>query len=277
MIDESFSTAGDNKIPWLYRYQSANLSHLAEMLSEHRLHVVNPRLFNDPWDAQPFLYIPTNDEPEKELVVNFMADGAKPPLTESEKEDLKKSFLLHEPNFEKFILEMTRGVREHAFNTFRLYCLTQKSNCELMWAHYSNKHTGIRLQFSTQYPLFKTAYKIEYAHEYPKILPIKEMVNTRATMLVKSQSWSYEEEYRIVTFDSNSNAALAGKVPTHILSTQDKLPFDISALESITFGCRFPENEIQTYKKVINSLAPNVRLLRARKIENHYDLRIDPI
>ena len=271
---DAFPSAFSEKIDWLYHYQSGNLAHLAETLTNSTLHFSNPRYFNDPWDSKPFFYIPSNEDPEKEIITNQLIAGAKPPLNSAE-ETLYRKEMQNAAFFEKSLLDMTNGLREHFFSTYRLYCLSEKSDCELMWAHYADKHKGLLLQFSTKKTIFGGAYKIEYQKEYPKILPQKNLITAKSALLTKSVAWQYEQEYRVLAFDEGAQSVLEGKAPKEVIVRKNKLIFDLSNLVSITFGCLFPPDEISTYKKVIQSLAPHIQLRQAYKIENNYQLGID--
>ncbi|PAU93419.1 hypothetical protein CK503_11845 [Aliifodinibius salipaludis] len=121
-----------------------------------------------------------------------------------------------------------------------IYSLSRTYKHELLWAHYASEHTGFCIEYDLETLVKDNIYQdffhfsVDYAKS-PPIIRMNDLKNGEANQLIrklagtKSKSWAYEEEIRIVSDE-------AGR--------QD---YDYSAVESIYFGLRMPEQK----KKVI--------------------------
>nr|WP_255233414.1 DUF2971 domain-containing protein [Aliifodinibius salipaludis] len=121
-----------------------------------------------------------------------------------------------------------------------MYSLSRTYKHELLWAHYASEHTGFCIEYDLETLVKDNIYQdffhfsVDYAKS-PPIIRMNDLKNGEANQLIrklagtKSKSWAYEEEIRIVSDE-------AGR--------QD---YDYSAVESIYFGLRMPEQK----KKVI--------------------------
>ena len=96
-----------------------------------------------------------------------------------------------------------------------IYSLSQTYNHELLWAHYANSHKGFCIEYDLDLLLTTNkmdkiySFPIKYSNKIPQVdisdisgkggLPIiKKLAGT------KSKSWSYEEEFRLITDQSGS-------------------------------------------------------------------------
>src|SRR5262249_27847691 len=50
---------------------------------------------------------------------------------------------------------------------YRIYCLSEKPDVPLLWAHYASSHTGICLEFDARRSPFTAAKKVGYVSAYP--------------------------------------------------------------------------------------------------------------
>jgi hypothetical protein len=88
--------------------------------------------------------------------------------------------------------------------TIGVACLTAKHDDLLMWGHYADGHRGICLEFATPGEPFSRASKVQYRSDVPRINPMdiledKDDVDLfGALLLTKHNSWSYEQEWRLV-------------------------------------------------------------------------------
>jgi hypothetical protein len=139
-----------------------------------------------------------------------------------------------------------------------IFCLSEKCDNILMWAHYSNSHYGFCLQFSTQNAFFGKSDPISYQVQLPKHNMINERIDPNK-YLIKAVDWEYEKEWRIFQ--------LAGS---------GVYQFPPQALTGAIFGCRItPENKT----KIINwcrQRTPRPQLYTAVPKETEYGLDIVP-
>jgi len=90
----------------------------------------------------------------------------------------------------------------------RFFCLARSSRDDnLMFAHYGDEHRGIRLKFVTDdmqaisdCSALALGRPVVYQHEIPKF----ESSKAHEFYYLKSDSWHYEQEYRVVASESTS-------------------------------------------------------------------------
>ena len=116
--------------------------------------------------------------------------------------------------------EYLRSVKrtwEEAIRTARIFCVSEEPNNFLMWAHYAGQHSGavveIRCIEDLDTPLC-AARKVEYRTRMPKLGSNREILLNALGLapepsneklyhdlaFVKSDHWSYENEWRCITY-----------------------------------------------------------------------------
>jgi len=262
----------------LYHYQSVRTSEdkkrLARILSSNTVFCSNPTDFNDPWDCKPcYDTVCLSDPTRYEQHVKYFMD-----IDYKHNELPRHEHLLREKRLreDKLFLEglvhqmgdaMSAGFSEK----YRVYCLTTKPNCTLMWSHYAGNHRGICLEFSGENPIFGTAFKVEYRESFPIMALDDEQDLGRVLMplFVKSNAWQYEDEYRIVAQERSKSDG-----ENTLMVDKGFLRFHPKALIGIIVGCMMPESEIEYVSKLIKKYAPHVVLKRATRVPNKYELVI---
>ena len=107
----------------------------------------------------------------------------------------------------------------HINDNFAITCFSKKSDEILMWSHYANKHTGFCVEYDfskcTNWAALITLFPVIYSKNRPhfpmsifeqsnnfKDITIKEgndsIISLIRLLLIKSDIWSYEEEWRII-------------------------------------------------------------------------------
>ena len=137
-----------------------------------------------------------------------------------------------------------------------------------MWAHYSNKHTGVCLEFSTKNILFGGAPEVSYRKDYPKYdLTSTDELKNIEPFLTKSDAWKYEGEYRLVAKEDRNG------VHKYMLYTQDNfLKIPDESLKSIIIGCMAPQSTIDEVKKLADLSPSSIRVMQTVKSHNKYAL-----
>ncbi len=94
-------------------------------------------------------------------------------------------------------------------DSVRVVCLSEVYDSMLMWSHYAQNHEGycIEYEFETDDWLYKHLHPVTYTNDR-YIVDKKDMLNNATkwiyeTTCHKSDVWSYEEEWRIVTPNLN--------------------------------------------------------------------------
>lgn len=148
----------------------------------------------------------------------------------------------------------------------------------LMWAHYSNKHRGIRIGF--EFPENKQRYGIAPMNYRPERAvfdiskqPLTDPTNAqmREIMRTKSEVWKYEDEYRLITA---SSICYRKPPPNDVL---EFLPFDSAWVRRVDFGLH---HDVSTRDKMIKDLAtqyPHVSWFQAVYHDEEFALCYQPI
>jgi len=253
----------------LYHYQKFNTDWLTATLRERKVFCSDLTALNDPWDCKPwFDHEPMAKDPaELEAMLDFFRNtkaGADP--ANAGVRNLWERRVRTDPGeLEKTVRQLS-DILAVEFAKRRIYCLTPDPCSTLMWSHYADKHHGICLEFYVGNDLFLTAKKVLYRSTYPKWVP-QAMEQIRLDMiLTKSADWEYEQEFRLIGTPEGSGhpLKLAG----------DFLRLPARALESVIIGCSATDETCAAVSNIVNTHAPEIRVKRAARAPNQYQLTI---
>lgn len=154
--------------------------------------------------------------------------------------------------------------KRQVVNEMGVLCFSASATHPLLWAHYADSHKGVCLEYDSEVRPVKGWKKYHY---YPiryssgrqlDVLSLGWEQAFFSLIAVKSDDWSYEEEYRLVT--------LMG--PGHQQGT-------MSSLTGLILGLRVHENSRRSRLKLFEALRgihrqrPNLRRLRYFCIGKH--------
>jgi len=126
-----------------------------------------------------------------------------------------------------------------------IYSLSQTYNHELLWAHYANSHNGFCIEYDLELLLQTNkmdkifSFPIEYSNKIPQV-EIQDISGKGGFPIIqklagtKSKSWSYEEEFRLITDQTGS------------------FQYNHKSIKSIYFGLRL---EDEKRKRIMDELA----------------------
>jgi hypothetical protein len=134
-------------------------------------------------------------------------------------------------NFKNKIIESAKTASRDKIREFRqkgIACFSEKEDDILMWAHYSDGHRGFCLEYDTNYEPFQKVHQVVYSASFPTINPadvlLGRLLNIPITHLTtKSEHWSYEKEWRVISDEGDKEFGIS-----------------VSALTGIYFGCAMP-------------------------------------
>jgi len=144
--------------------------------------------------------------------------------------------------------------------------LTEKNSNLLMWAHYVRSHTGFCIGFDDNNPFFnqKRSDRDELYHlrkvEYAKDRPTKRVMELTGVelLLVKSEDWFYEQEWRMCAVLSDSNRVIkVDMYPIHLFN------FPKSAVKEVILGARMENKKKDQLLNVLSSKYENVVVKQA--------------
>ncbi|HVH74728.1 MAG TPA: DUF2971 domain-containing protein [Stellaceae bacterium] len=262
----------------LFHYQRFVEGHLISLLSAGKLKLSRPDSFNDPWDSRVHYRVPTDLEERKRVVAHLAEWHRKhyPMMSEAERDLRAHEFMSHPTKLEAALSENEEKLRVVIRNQYRVYCLTEKPDSPLMWAHYARAHTGICLEFDARKapfteefpPLTGGLLKVEYRTAYPAY----DIVNGGyRALFTKSEDWSYEAEWRLIA----EERGFARSMWT-LKTDNDFLTLPSGTLRSVTIGCLADESSRQRIERLVSSNAPDVLVRRAMLAPDRYELIISP-
>jgi hypothetical protein len=258
----------------LYHYDRfEDPTRLERIVSENTIYCSNPNDFNDPWDCKPCFSKALLDDPEKyELTLQWFVWTSKklnPSIPDAEHERRIAALRADRPRLEWMIDQATQAMTPAILAQYRVYCLSTHADLPLMWSHYTGSHRGYCLEFSVKNELFCGALPVEYVDHYPELdLSDNSLDGALRVLLTKSNDWSYENEYRLIT-------AAPGYSYLDIPTTRDNLlPFPAGSLKAIIMGCRMPESAGERVRALVAGAGRPITLKAAHRIPDRYSLEI---
>jgi hypothetical protein len=279
-----------------FKYLSS--SSIKHVLRDRALKWSHPSLFNDPFDNELDI-LPHEDEQlmADQGLDNFMAllNGNQPiehlqnPLVNAQIEFLRQvtrrtdynhtaedlaylreGALIGVRNAITRIPETNAEVKKLLADT-SIFCVSETHHNLLMWAHYSQNHTGAVVQLMSPEPnsFLRTAQRVVYAKAMPRFVIADFMgadapwkVMNRLT-LTKSTHWRYEREWRVV---------ISARDKTKLWET---IPFFKRELGAVYLGCRMKEEDKEEAIALTRSQYPHAKLYQAKKHPTNFALVFD--
>jgi hypothetical protein len=198
----------------LHRYFEAKFGLL--LLENLELKVATPGEFNDPFEFRPiditkwtYTNIDKYYKRDTQRVEEYKVHCKELNLSFS---NTWKTFIrgMVKKSQNGFPEQMFKEMKIYSDSIFRFICFsslesTSDQNQILMWSHYADKHTGLRVHFdSEKFTKNETQTKpVEYGKRVPfNILLDRQSEEFKKQMhdllLTKSEAWRYEEEYRMI-------------------------------------------------------------------------------
>ena len=241
----------------IYKYHKIN-KFLYDLLINSEIWCADPYTFNDPFDCN--LTIDGNNTSEQ--IRNYFRVANWNNSKETD-EDIRR---LVETNFEdkKAFQKKINSISKKIIQTMGLACFAQTKDNLLMWAHYTEEHKGICLEFDYTKDLnfFRPLKRVIYDEKYPVYNYYEDKKNVVGQlMLHKSRHWEYEEQLRLIK------------------KKKGLYPFAPESLKTIYFGARTSEEQIKTIKNLIQgqSKYSNVKLFRGIIDSKDYKLNFEEI
>jgi len=247
----------------LYKYYTIN-EYFFKFIKENKCWFSAPKDFNDPFDCRLKIKIGNNKE---EILLNMEQSGLLSMMLQdfsSENMDLANKIIDKETLFNE---TMTIAHQEAINQTIGIYCMTERPNNILMWAHYADSHRGVCVEFDIEENglFYKDLMPVQYEKKYPifELSQYREGKNMFYDMhlqliCTKSTLWKYEKEWRVI-----------------VDGGRDGYPFKKEHLTKIIFGVNTPndvrENVISSMK--INGYF-NTNFSQCELSDNKYELKI---
>lgn len=249
---------GSNIPRMLFRFRTwpaTDPNRTRQILEQGTLYCSSPREFDDPHDNQLGAHATGSDlDIDRWLILDM---GEVPDLMR--KYNLSSITQLNtdtitDPEDRKVLARMAgRNVRRHS----RVLCFSGDCSNELMWAFYTDNHTGICLGFDTQHELFQAAKPVLYTHSPTDVDHLAQSGGAPDQLaFCKSLAWQFQKEWRIV---------LPGAEPRRVA-------FPKQSLKLVILGYRFPDRHFDDLKKTLITGSYQVDIIRVQRIPNRYEL-----
>ena len=183
----------------LYKYVTAST---AKKILEGSIRFTQPGAFNDPFELLPQFIIPEGTE---EHIGKFSFCVLSP-----RRKGLDRS---HTPGEDRFRSDIqARNIVADLNSNLGILCLSHNLESLLMWGHYAGEYSGAVIEFYEKHEFFNGLNPVKYQKRrpvfnlsdfYDRAVPISDLC-------VKSNSWSYEKEVRLVR--SAADLTDSGKV-----------------------------------------------------------------
>jgi hypothetical protein len=255
----------------LFHYRTFKEEHLVSLLSEGKMKLSRPDKFNDPWDCRLHYQVPT-DPAGRDHVIEYWKELHRkhyPDISETRWALMAYDFKSHPSKISDGLAYTVKRMYETVCNQYRIYCLAEKPDVPLMWAHYSGSHTGICLEFDARRAPFAAAKKVKYVAAYPTYDILAD--DNYQSLFTKSVDWSYEAEWRLIAEEQ-----VFARSARTIKTDNDFLTIPFGVLKSVTIGCLTDQPTRRRIENLIRTNSPSVLVRQATIASDRYALDITP-
>ncbi|NOX40082.1 MAG: DUF2971 domain-containing protein [Alphaproteobacteria bacterium] len=277
----TWDTANTMALEKLFHYQSYDPNNetedhdrLKDVILEQKLYFSKPNNFNDPWDCRPWFKV--NDLADSAVLdrhIRLYIDIARKHCPNLSEDEIQRRAIVfrNEPgrlveNLKILSQEMWKAIGDR----YRVYCLSSKSDNELMWAHYSNKHQGICLEFDCRTEFICQALKVSYQEELPHLGITSDLDEEHLKPLVtKSAAWLYEDEYRLIAQEK-----CAATTDDTLLAQNNFVDLPNGTLTGIIVGCLASNWAVNAIKELVKCSTNSINVKQAVRADDKYRLSI---
>lgn len=183
----------------IYKYQSFNYESLKNLKAQS-LYFSSPLKFNDPYDCAIYAGV----KELSDIEINSIRDAYtnKEDVPQQVKDQFKSA---NNRNLRLLLVKIAEGLitnhRDEFLKNRGVTCFSERNDDLLMWSHYGGRYKGFCLAFSTEFEPFNKMKKVEYQVNMPKLDLMPMLINDDYEQImqlfcIKSDSWSYEKEWR---------------------------------------------------------------------------------
>lgn len=245
----------------LYKYRSMHSEGLEDIFEKRQVFLSDATKFNDPFESKPQIIVDKSSLKRKaflkELTKNHFPTANKAEINELMREKLKSL-----TNKDELIKTYNNFVSK-----IGIYCLSEKNDDLLMWAHYSDAHRGLCLEFEafTEGSFFWEAFSVIYQEDYPivNIMRIEKADEFRKALLTKSTHWDYELERRVLKMENEGGPGVYNFPPER--------------LTGVIFGALMEDRDKETVKSWIKAYPSEIAIYQAALNGQKYQLDVNKI
>lgn len=259
---------------YLYKFITWDKLYHRKIVLDNEIYFSSVRNFNDPFDSTvPFRYeIGSDEQVLKYYCELFRHDN--PHLTEEDIIKMAKNELMNNDIRDEERIPYNINVqRDFIANNFGVFSVSKIFDSILMWSHYANHHKGLCVRFDCQKfrdfmesDCVKNDFiiywnNVDYKKECPILNPYKKKDYEVYfnSLLVKSEEWKYESEFRLILCDYFNKSLI--------------LPDGI--IDQVILGCRISDE----YEKGLITISKkkNIELIQAVLNQNSFSLEFHKV
>ena len=260
----------------LYRYRSINSKDLSRTFTHYELYFASPTQFNDPFDCNP--PFSTTDYNKDDLLCHYRKAYKNffPELDNSVLEtEIKKKVdsVIKNNTLASSIAKPFMETCLEENSKLGVLCFSEDCNNILLWSHYADSHRGLVLEFDKLLIESENAFKyckdVDYKNNIIKLRDINRASPgelAKMVLLMKSDHWIYEKEWRIIVDPSR-----ADNPGCRIF------PYPKEALTGVIFGCEMQQNDKCAVIKWLEEGNHKAQLYDAERDIGDYSLKINPM
>jgi hypothetical protein len=245
-------------VKYLYKYRTMGSMGIQDIFQKRKVFLNDATKFNDPFESKPLLTVDGGLLERR----SFLKELTRERFPSANRAEIRKQMRGKDKLFKD--QDKLRDVSNRFVASVGIYCLSEKKDDLLMWAHYSDAHRGLCLEFDTSIEgsLFWEAFAIAYQQDYPivNIMRIGEAEEFRKALLTKSEHWAYEHEWRVLKTKEE------GGVGDHF--------FPPKALSGVVFGALMNSGDKEILKSWIESYPSEITIYEAVLNMHRYQLDI---
>jgi hypothetical protein len=221
--------------------------------------------FNDPFDLRAVFSF---DAPPEQQRADFLRSSRMfaPHLSNAEHEADADRVMREALNPEN--ISVTTSVFQLMHNRLMtsavgVYCVSERCDDVLMWAHYADSHKGVCLEFDGYSSLMAQAQQVDYVEMRPSINPYLSddpVATMEKAFLTKAEQWKYEGEWRLIRTEGPG-----------------EIQFPPDNLTGIIIGASAPTSLVETVKTWCRQRGAPTALRRAVVDARKFQLNIVPV
>lgn len=257
--DRDWGTVGEK----LYKYRSLSPPHRAyseDLVVRHKAYFASPASFNDPFDGRVSMQMTTDEV----IVRQGLAEMLQRRMPNA---PLEQRDRMVEENVERFlndpaVLAGAVGDMQQHVDGIGVFCASERPDDILMWSHYAESHTGICIELQHDGgDLLNAALPVKYTDSRSPDMAFETSANDSVdnTLLTKSQSWSYEREWRRFELDRGVLA----------------LRFPARELTGLILGAKISDEDSNMVRSWMRNQPARVNLYQARLSDADFAVEID--
>jgi hypothetical protein len=275
-IPEGCPTLGDIKhVPrhfYKFRHFGDGGRHL-EIITKNEVFFASPAGFNDPFDCHIPADYSSATQDQMQSIYEEAIRAHKPEMRERDIRAWAAAGVRSGTHKDRAdTVEKFAAVIDHDLGVF---CLSEKPDSLLSWAHYASSHSGFCIGFSAEKLMQKTMEdfqvngilmplgRVEYKKAYPlnNRFQMTDQEQLRRAFFIKSYDWQYEQEFRFLSLD-HANMSLT-------------LPPE--SIERVYLGASINPENSKLIIKLLREHQPKANIHQAHPHPSKFELEFEPI